>query len=101
MLGADKSLEAVNPVTGTKDYTAKTTLAERVRDLDQVPARQTVVVGNPCGKICVGCEAKVFEKYIKGLPTPGKGMFNFGPWTKELRDQLTCVQTTNDWFCPV
>ena len=101
MLGTDKSLEAVNPVTGTKDYTAKTTLAERVRDLDQVPARQTVVVGNPCGKICVGCEAKVFEKYIKGLPTPGKGMFNFGPWTKELRDQLTCVQTINDWFCPV
>jgi hypothetical protein len=39
MLGTEKSLEAVNPVTGTKDYTAKTTLAERVRDLDQVPAR--------------------------------------------------------------
>ena len=70
MLGTDKSLEAVNPVTGTKDYTPKTTLSERVRDLDQVPARQTVVVGNPCGKICVGCEAKVFERYIKGLPTP-------------------------------
>ena len=98
--GTEKGFEYTNPGTGMPEYTSKTSLVKRFADLDQVPIQQSVVVGNPCAKICVSCNTEVFEKHIKKLPAPGKGMFNFGAWPRELRTKLVCVQNYKDWFCP-
>ena len=98
--------EFLNPATGSPDYNSRTTLAERLADLEKVPnydRQEESNTGDPGSRLCISCNEVTLTEHINSLPAQPKGgsyknCFNFGPWTPELRKKLQ-LDNSGRWFC--